>query len=180
MFPVFDLQVRLVLLGHLALRAGQGAASDLRAAGIDAAQLARLRELSALELIRLAAMRHLPIGVAFDLAPLDAALRAVSLAKESSALEAYFIRHGASSRMMSTLFKLRRTVVYRRRHAYGAWRRSGRIRLPERAARERIFRVWLAIDDPNPRMRYYRLHQAFPHDDIAALESVVREFEASQ
>src|SRR5450631_4339623 len=96
MVPLNDTQVRLLLLTHVAARFGRDGAADLRAAGVDTDQLARLRELSALELICLAAMREVSIGVAFDQAGINAGLRAVALVKEAKDLEAYFIRYGAS------------------------------------------------------------------------------------
>ena len=37
-----------------------------------------------------------------------------------------------------------------------------------------------AIADPSPRVRYYRLHQMFPHVPIAVLEAVLRGFEAKE
>jgi hypothetical protein len=78
------------------------------------------------------------------------------------------------------LFKLRRKVTLKRRRDYGAWRPSGRIALPDPGTREQIYRVWYGLDDPDPRARYYRLHQAFPRHSLAVLEAIVREFEADR
>lgn len=180
MLPLIDAQVRLVLLNHVAVRLAEAQPSDLHAAGIENEQLARLRQLSALDLSRLAAMRDLTIGIAFDAVGLNAGLRAVALVNEAKALEAYFIRNGASWQMMSALFKIRRKVTLKRRRDCGAWRPSGRPQLPDNATRARIFRAWRAIDDPNMRVRYYRLHQMFPHVPIAVLEAVLRGFEAKE
>ncbi len=180
MLPLFDAQVRLVLLNHVAVRLAEAEPTALHAAGIENEQLARLRQLSALDLNRLASMRDLTIGVAFDAAGLNAGLRAVALVNEAKALETYFIRHGASWRMMSTLFKIRRKVTLKRRRDFGAWRPSGRVPLPVLVTRERIFRAWLAIEDPSLRIRYYRLHQLFPQLSIAVLEAVVRDFEVNR
>jgi hypothetical protein len=131
MLPLLDTQVRLVLLNHVAVRLAEANPDELHAAGIENEQLARLRQLSALDLNRLATMRDLNIGVSFDAAGLTAGLRTVSLVNEAKALEAYFIRHGASWQMMSALFKIRRKVTLRRRRDCGAWRPSGRISLPD-------------------------------------------------
>lgn len=180
MLPLLDAQVRLVLLNHVAVRLAEAGTTDLNAAGIETEQLVRLRQLSAIDLNRLAAMRDLTIGVAFDAAGLSAGLRAVALVNEAQALEAYFIRNGASWQMMSRLFKIRRKVTLKRRRDCGAWRPSGRLPLPDYPVRERIFRAWLALGDPNPRVRYYGLHQAFAQFSIAVLEAVVREFEAAR
>jgi hypothetical protein len=180
MLTLLDAQVRLVLLNHVAVRLAEAEPTELHAAGIDTEQLVRLQQLSALDLNRLAAMRDLTIGIAFDATGLNAGLRAVALVNEAKALEAYFIRNGASWQMMSALFKIRRKVTLKRRRDCGAWRPSGRLPLPDYTTRERIFRAWLALEDPNPRVRYYGLHQAFPQRSIAILEAVVREFETDQ
>jgi hypothetical protein len=180
MLPLVDAQVRLVVLSHVAVRLAEARPGDLQAVGIENAQLTRLRQLSALDLNRLAAMRHLTIRIAFDAVALKAGLRAVALVNEAHALEAYFIRHGASWRLMRRLFKLRRKVTHRRRRELGAWRPAGRVRLPDYATRERIHRAWLRIEDHSPRVRYYRLHQAFAPLAIAVLEAVLREFEGGR
>lgn len=180
MLPLLDPQLRLVLLNHVAMRFTEAGPAELSAAGIDTEQLARLRQLSALDFNRLAAMSDLTIRVAFDAAELKARLGALARVNEAKALEVYFIRNGASWQMMNALFKIRQKVTLKRRRDYGAWRPSGRLALPDHSKRERIFRVWLAIEDPNPRERYYRLHQAFPQLSIAVLDAVVREFEADQ
>ncbi len=180
MLPLLDAQVRLMLLNHVAARLAEAQPTELHAAGIECEQLARLRQLSALDLNRLAAMRDLTIGVAFDPAGLKAGLRAVALMNEAKALEAYFICNGASWQMMNALFKIRRKVTLKRRRDCGTWRPSGRLPLPDYGLRERIYLTWLAIDDSNSRVRYYRLHQAFPQLSIAVLEAVVREYEADQ
>jgi len=101
----------------------------------------------------------------------------VALVKEAKALEAYFIRHGASTRLMSALFKIRRKLTLKFRRELGVCRPSGRVPLPDYVTRERIYRVWRSIADPAPRVRYYQLHQAFLHLPIAVLEVVIRDFE---
>ena len=180
MLPLVDAQVRLVLLNHLAVRLAEAQPSDLHAAGIENEQLARLRQLSALDLNRLAAMRDLTIGIAFDAVGLNAGLRAVALVNEAKALEAYFIRNGASWQMMSALFKISRKVTLKRRRECGAWRSSGRQPLPDNVTRERVFRAWRCIEDSAMRVRYYRLHQMFQQIPIAVLEAVLRGFEEKE
>ena len=178
MLALNDPQVKLVLLNHVTVRLAEGQPEELVAAGIEHEQLLHLRQLSALDLNRLAALRSLTIAVVFDSAGLKAGLRAVALANEAKALETYFIRHGASTHLMSTHFKIRRKLTLKRRRACGARRPAGRVPLPDYATRERIYRAWRAIGDPIPRIRYYRLHQAFQYLPIAVLEVVIREFEA--
>ncbi len=177
MLPLHDPQVRLVLLNHVTTRLAQARPEELDAAGIANEQLEGLRQLSALDLSRLASMRGLVIGVALDGAALQAGLRTVALVNEAKALEAYFIRHGASTQLMSLLFKIRRKLTLKLRRELGVTRPCGRVSLPDYATRERIHRVWRSITDPAPRVRYYQLHQAFTHLSIAVLEVVIRNFE---
>ena len=88
MLPLHDTQVRLVLLNHVTLRLADARPDELDAVGIANEQLDRLRQLSALDLNRLAAMRTLTIGIALDGEALQAGLRTVALVKEAKALEA--------------------------------------------------------------------------------------------
>ena len=117
-----DTQVRLFLLNHVTVRLVEAPLDELHAAGIENEQLAHLRQLSAVDLSRLAAMRSLTIGVVFDGAALKAGLRAVALVNEAKTLETYFIRHGASTHLMSALFKVRRKLTLKRRRDFDARR----------------------------------------------------------
>lgn len=99
MLSLQDTQVRFFLLNHVTVRLVEAPLDELHAAGIENEQLAHLRQLSAVDLSRLAAMRSLTIGVVFDGAALKAGLRAVALVNEAKALETYFIRHGASTHL---------------------------------------------------------------------------------
>ena len=178
MLPVHDVPLRVALLSHLAWRLRERSAGELNAAGLDRGQLARLKQFSTVDLGRLAARRDLVIGVRLEPASLRAALRAMARDDDACALESYFLRNGASWQMMKALFKIRRKLTLERRHEIGAWRPSGRNRLPDFKTRERIFRLWLAIEEPDPRRRYYHLHQRIPYLSIAALEAVIRECES--
>jgi hypothetical protein len=179
MLPLHDIQVRLVLLNHVALRLAQARPDELVAVGIASEQLDRLRQLSALDLDRLAAMRSLTIGLSLDGAALQAGLRTVALVKEAKVLEVYFIRHGASTQLMSALFKIRRKLTLQCRRDLDARRPPGRVALPDYAVRQRIYQVWRSIGDPAPRIRYYKLHQAFAQLPIAVLEVVIRDLKAN-
>jgi len=177
MLPVVDTQLRLVLLSHVAVRLGEVTPAEIRAAGVDLQNLARLRELAAADLGDLAAMREPRIAVAIDSHGLRAALRVLGEARDTRALETYFIQQGASWRMMRALFKMRRNRTLQRRRELGVWHSSGRVRLPGAATRERIHRAWRAIDEPTLRARYYRLHQRFPDFTFAVLAAVIAQFE---
>ena len=180
MLPLSDANVRLILFNHLAVRLHGDDPAELRAAGIEAEQLEHLKGLSATEMHRLAAMREPMIAVGINAHRLRAGLRALALINEAKVLETYFIRHGASWTMMKRLFKVRHKLTLRRRREYGVRRLPGRMRLPDFATREHIWRAWAGFSESNPRARYYRLHQAFRDWSLEALEAAVLEFERDQ
>ena len=178
MLAVLDPQVRLVLLNHVLVCLAAAPPEVLSQAGIAEDQLAHLRQLSALDLTRLAGMRHVTIGVSLDGVALQAGLRVVSLVNEVKTLENHFIRHGASTALMQALFKVHRKLTLQRRRELGVLRPAGRVALPDPVTREQIYRVWRSIHDPSLRGRYFQLHQAFPGYPIAVLEVVVRDCES--
>lgn len=180
MLPLTEAQIRLALLNHVAVKLSEGDVAALQRAGIDSELLAQLREISAIDLNRLAEMRELMIGVAFKGSSLAAGLRRAALVEDAKALETYFIRNGATWEMMKALFRMGRKSMLRRRREARAWRGRGRLPLPDSDTRKRIFCAWLALKDLSPRTRYYRLHQGFSQFSIAALAAVVRQFEARE
>ena len=177
MLPLVDAQLRLILLNHIAVRLNGGDSEELRAVGIETELLEHLRGLSAADLHRLATMREPMIAVSIDANRLRAGLRALALTNEAKAQEAYFIRHGASWTMMKRLFKVRHKLTLQRRRELGIPRPAGRLTLPDSATRERIWRAWAAIENTDPRARYYQLHQSFRDLSLEVLEIVVCEFE---
>lgn len=177
MLPLQDAHVRLILLNHIAVRVNGSDSEILRAAGIEAELLEHLRRLSAADLHRLAAMREPMFAVSVDANQLRAGLRVLALTNEARAQEAYFMRHGASWTMMKKLFKVRHKLTLQRRRELGICRPPGRLTLPDAPTRERIWRAWAAIQDADPRARYYQLHQSFRDLSLEVLEIVVAEFE---
>lgn len=179
MLPLKDRPVRLALLNYICTQLAEGNPGELRACGLEAQQLAQLRDLSAFNLRRLAAMPQVAFALSVDGNGLKAGLRALGLTSEAKALEQYFLCNGASSRMMTALFRMRRKVTHRRRLQWGAKLSAGNVRLPPLNTRIQIFRAWHAQPDRSLRLRYYHLHQQFSQYPIAALECVVRTLEAS-
>jgi len=177
MLVVRDTQVCSVVLNYIAAQLGEGCPGELGAAGLDLQHLADLRELSAFNLKQLAAMRQLKIVVSLDCLALKSGLRNLGLARDAKSLEVYFLRNGASCRMMRALFKMGRRDTLERRRQWGARQPRGKVRLPPVCSRPNIFKAWQAKPQVDLRMRYYQLHQIFPQYPIAALEAVVRSLE---
>lgn len=179
MLPLHDPHLRLALLNHLTVRMGEGRPQDLEAVGIEPEQVEHLRRLSADEMRHLASMHNVPIVVDVDAQALRAGLRTVAMVSQAKAQETYFLRHGASVALMLQLFRVSRELTLKRRRILQVQVPSGRVPLPDEATRERIRMVWRSIEDPIPRVRYLKLHQAFPSLPFAVLEAVLRASEVS-
>lgn len=173
MLPLRDPQVRLVLLSHLATWAAEGAVADLEAAGIRPPQIARLQRLTAMDLIALAEQAAFTINVSFELERLEGVLSFVSRLSRARELEIYFLRNGASVRMMRRLFKSSDVATFRKRRELGYRGPSGRPRSLPSSLRDQILRKWWSIRQRDLRARYYLLHRDFPQLSIAMLERVV-------
>jgi hypothetical protein len=172
---VLDRQLRFLLLTHIASRIVVGASLPGDWPGLSREDIRRLGELSAQELLWLAATRDLRIDVEVDAQALLRALKIMPLIEEAEWLKSYFLDHGASWQIMRDLFKIRRKLVHRRRREVGAWCPPGRLRLPDDATREQIWLAWETIEETDLRLRYYRLHQRFPDLLIRVLEEVLRD-----
>lgn len=180
MVPLKDKHIRLTFLSYLCAQLGDGNPGDLLLSGIDVDQLAQLRDLSAFNLRRLAAMPQLELAVSVNGKGLTAGLRSLGVTSEAKALEMYFLRNGASSRMMTAFFRMTRKVTQARRHQWGIQLPAGNVRLPPLTTRLQICRAWHAQPDRSLRLRYYHLHQKFQQYPIAALECVVQMMERPQ
>jgi hypothetical protein len=173
MVLLHDTQIRVAVLHYIAAQLGEGDPGELLEAGLEVQQLADLRELSAFNLRRLAATRQLRIAVSVDGRELTGVLRNLAGSGDAKTLEVYFLRHGASCRMMHALFKMGRKTTLKRRRQWGVRQPSGTVRLPPLYARLKIIKAWRATPEMNPRLRYFHLHQLFPYCRIAALEKVI-------
>ena len=179
-FALQDGSLQLMVLTHLVARLQQGAADEFLQAGIERDQIDRLRTLDASDIKRLAALPHPMIGLALDGESVNSGLRHLAVIKDVQFLEEYFIRHGASPKMMKTLFTMAFETTYTRRQALGQKGLYGRPVLPTIDVRDGIHRFWAAHANLDPRSRYYQLHRAFPAYRFDTLHSVIIEFERNK
>jgi hypothetical protein len=177
MLEVTDPQVRTVLLHHVSQRISQGDPPDLRQSGFGSGGLRTLRRLSVHELERLARTQTLRIAIVLDVDALEGALRKVEMVDGAEEMRTHFVRSGASTRLMASLFRMSRNATHRLRRDLGVLHPSGQLTLPHPDERVRILRCWHSTQDLAPRLRYLRLHQTFPTYPIAALELVIRQSE---
>ena len=184
MIVIRDQQLRLLVLAQL-IRDLQAAAAEQAPTppGFTEEQAAQLQALSSSELVQLSAMAEPRVAIEIDAGSLEHGLRQVDyLNKRSKQLE-YFIRHGATSNMLTKLFRISSAdVTLKRRLFAGTSPLLRRPAMPPHAVRERITNRWFEIrkgkhDEPVRAEDYELLHQDYPQHTFATLWAVVHEFD---
>jgi hypothetical protein len=184
MIVIRDQQLRLLVLAQL-VRELHRAAEEKTAPpdGFTEAQVEELRALSTAELVTLSEMTEPRVAVQIDAGSLEHGLRQVDyLNKRSRQLE-FFIRHGATSNMLTKLFRISSAdVTLKRRLFAGTSSNLRRPAMPPHAVREQIQKRWYAIRkgkerEPVRAEDYEELHAEFPQHTFATLWAVVHEFD---
>ncbi|HEX4943904.1 MAG TPA: STY4526/YPO1902 family pathogenicity island replication protein [Usitatibacteraceae bacterium] len=183
MIEIRDQQLRLLVLAHL-IRELQRSAEENRPAppGLSGAQFAELRTLSTDDLVRLSEMQEPRVAVQIDAGSFEHGLRQVGyIGKRSKQIE-HFIRHGATSAMLTRLFRISSTdVTLKRRLFAGTHEKLRRPAMPPPAVREAIQKRWWEIRkgkerEPLRPEEYEALHADYPTLTYATLWAVVHEF----
>jgi hypothetical protein len=184
MIVIRDQQLRLLVLAQLIreLRAKEGEPAPTPE-GFTPAQVAELQALSSAELVKLSEMTEPRVAIQIDAGSLEHGLRQVDyLNKRSRQLE-HFIRHGATSNMLTKLFKISSAdVTLKRRLFAGTSPLLRRPAMPPHAVREQIQARWFQIRkgkerEPLRAEDYEELHADFPKHTYATLWAVVHEFD---
>ena len=184
MIVIRDQQLRLLVLGQL-IRELQQATHDKTPPpeGFTEQQAEELSMLSSAELVKLAEMTEPRVAVQIDAGSLEHGLRQVDyLNKRSRQLE-FFITHGATSNMLSKLFKISSAdVTLKRRLFSGTSSTLRRPSMPPHATREKIQQRWFEIrkgkeKEPVRAEDYEELHAGFGRYTFATLWAVVHEFD---
>ena len=184
MFVIRDQQLRLLVLAQLIRELRQEAENKAPPPeGLTDRQLEELRSLSSEELVQLSEMTEPRVAIQIDAGSLDHGLRQVDyLNKRSRQLE-YFIRHGATSNMLTKLFRISSAdVTLKRRLFAGTSSLLRRPAMPPHPVREQITQRWFQIrkgkeDGPLRADDYEALHRDFPQYTFATLWAVVHEFD---
>ena len=184
MIVIRDQQLRLLALAQL-IRELQAAAAEQAPtpAGFSEKQIAELQALSSAELVQLAEMTEPRVAIQIDAGSLEHGLRQVDyLNKRSRQLE-HFIRHGATSNMLTKLFRISSAdVTLKRRLFAGTSPLLRRPAMPPHPVRERIQQRWYEIRkgkerEPVRAEDYQALWADFPQFTYATLWAVVHEFD---
>ena len=181
---VRDQQLRLLLLAQLIRELQQAAQERSKPPeGFTEKQVEELRALSSAELVRLAEMTEPRVAVQIDAGSLEHGLRQVDyLAKRSRQLE-HFILNGATSSMLTQLFRISSAdVTLKRRLFSGTASSLRRPSMPPHAVREQIQARWYEVrkgkeDEPVRAEDYEELHADFSQYTFATLWAVVHEFD---
>ena len=184
MIVIRDQQLRLLVLAQLIRELQQGAQEQAPPPpGFTEKQVEELRSLSSAELVKLSEMTEPRVAIEIDAGSLEHGLRQVDyLSKRSRQLE-YFIRHGATSNMLTKLFRISSAdVTLKRRLFSGTSSALRRPAMPPHAVREKIQQRWFGIRkgkerEPIRAEDYEELHRDFPQHTFATLWAVVHEFD---
>ncbi len=182
MIVIQDQQLRLLLLAHL-IRQVQDAGKQPGTEGLTERHIAELQALTSSELVQLSEMTEPRVAIQIDAGSLDHGLRQVDyLNKRSRQLE-HFIRHGATSNMLTKLFRISSAdVTLKRRLFAGTSPLLRRPAMPPHATREKIQQRWYEIRkgkerEPVRAEDYQELHADFAQHTYATLWAVVHEFD---
>ena len=182
MFVIRDQQLRLLVLAQL-IRQLKESGGAPRSDGFTEQQVAELQALTSAELMKLSEMTEPRVAIHVDAGSLEHGLRQVDyLGKRSRQLE-FFIRHGATSNMLTKLFKISSAdVTLKRRLFMGTPSSLRRPSMPPHPVRELVQKCWFDVRrgkerEPERAEDYEELHQQFPMLTFATLYAVVHEFD---
>jgi Protein of unknown function (DUF2857) len=183
MIVIRDQQLRLLVLAHLIRQLQEEGKQAPAPEGFTEQQIAELQALSSAELVQLAEMTEPRVAIQIDAGSLEHGLRQVDyLNKRSRQLE-HFIRHGATSNMLTKLFRISSAdVTLKRRLLAGTSPLLRRPAMPPHAMREQIQQRWFQIRkgkerEPVRAEDYQSLHEDYPRLTYATLWAVVHEFD---
>ena len=184
MIVIRDQQLRLLVLAQLIRELQQGAQRKSPPPdGFTEKQVEELRTLSSAELVKLSEMTEPRVAIEIDAGSLEHGLRQVDyLTKRSRQLE-FFIVHGATSNMLTKLFRISSAdVTLKRRLFAGTSPLLRRPAMPAHAVREQIQKRWFEVRkgkerEPIRAEDYQELHEDFPRHTFATLWAVVHEFD---
>jgi len=183
MIVIRDQQLRLLVLAQLIKELQQAGEQVPIPDGFTEQQVADLQALTSSELVQLSEMTEPRVAIQIDAGSLDHGLRQVDyLNKRSRQLE-HFIRHGATSNMLTKLFRISSAdVTLKRRLFAGTSPLLRRPAMPPHAVREQIQQRYHQIRkgkerEPIRAEDYEELHEEFSKYTYATLWAVVHEFD---
>lgn len=181
MLAVNDPTLKRLLLELIVEKIDSDGMDELLKSGFTPDFLDAMRHRPARDLIQIANTSQLQIQVSLAPQIITNLLTRLDMVRRDTTLREYFVRHGASSELVCTLFKLSVDEFRRLRDLlFDGVVPSGRARLPATKVRDQIHVTWrnLEREMPNASTRelIYRLHKAYPDYTISALHMTLNEF----
>ena len=180
MIALDEPHLRLQALSLLLARLERGEPVTPDDGGLNERAIQRLRSLPVGELARLAAIKHLRVGILVDGDSLDYALRTLDRISRESTLLERCVAHHAPRALLAELFGPQAiALACRQRRRRGEQAPRGRPPLPDEETRDSIHTRWHALQASslNPAERYLALAEAYPELSLASLHAVVHEFD---
>lgn len=179
MLVIKDEKIRFLVLSHLIEAAECDRDAVLANSGLKAAHLESLRQVSSKDLLLIAQLPEPEMTIHLDALRFEHALGLLDYLNDRAALLEYFVQHGATSSMLTALFKISpHDVVLKRALLKG---KPGRPHMPDATCREAIQLHWHKMhksksNNPPSAEDYHALHQEFSNLSLATLYAVVHEF----
>jgi hypothetical protein len=178
---IHDEHIRFLVFSHLI----ESAVRDRTFAnecGADQADLDALVNLPSTDLVRLAALPEPRLSVWMDGKQLTHGFRLLSHQKNQLQMIAYFAKNGATTAMLTSLFRITAAEVAAQRAALGVTPERRKPCLPSARARDEIQSAWHHIVKNHTTGKagvndYFALHQAFPGYSLASLNASIHEFD---
>lgn len=178
MFVIKDEKIRFLVLSHL-IETAENEQTELADYGLSNILLESLRQITSKDLIRIAKLPQPELSLHLDTLRFEHAISLLDYLNSRAALLEYFLQHGATSSMLTALFKISpHDVALKRALLKG---KPGRPHMPDAACREAIQLHWHKIRKSKSNNRpsaedYHALHLAFSDLSLATLYAVVHEF----
>lgn len=177
--PIHDPATRLFLLTRLIQTfdtGDQAVLDELLRCGFTPELIDKLRGLSLVDALRFVA-EHCGLSVGVHADAVAQRMRQLDRLRADRQLYEYFIHAGASPATISRLFHVPSGDVRRLRRLVAPHVAcGGRPRVPAEPLREEIASTWARItaDESSERQALWMLHQRFPQESMATLETVIR------
>ncbi len=178
---IHDEHIRFLVFSHLIERAVHDRAFAAEC-GADPADLDALANLPSTDLVKLAALPEPRLSISMDGKQLAHGFRLLNHLKNHSQMIAYFVKNGATTAMLMSLFRISAAEVAAQRTTLGIAPERKKPSLPLVKVREEIQATWHHIVKKHASNKtgpsdFYALHQAFPGYTLASLNASLHEFD---
>lgn len=180
MLAVTNPMLKRLVLEDIVERIDRGGIDSLLECGLTPDFIDMIRRRPARDLIHIASIGQLQINVSLEPGKVVSHLKQLDWLRQDAEIREYFIRNGATQRMLMRTFKISSADLrVLREQLLDGETVGGRTRMPEPDVRDAIHSEWARLQTAfeHEREQIYHLHQRFPDYTIAALASTLSEFD---